>query len=90
VRNSFCFDSKDATPLGVISPREGVRDRDVDDVKVRKAFTVEIELEARATRRASIVVVVKRLMLGVVFVERTRGGGFEKEGVELQKHRPFE
>jgi len=59
VRNSFCFASKDATPLGVMSPNEGVRDRDVDDVNGRIALMAGIELEALATRRASIVLILR-------------------------------
>jgi len=54
-RNSFCFASKDATPLGVMSPIEGVRDSDVEDVNGLIAFAVVNELEALATRRASML-----------------------------------
>lgn len=50
--------SKAATPLGVTSPRAGVRESEAEEVvNVRRAFegVVARELEALAMRRVSIV-----------------------------------
>jgi hypothetical protein len=67
VRNSFCFASNDVTPCGVISPREGVRDKEADDVNGLIALTAGIEPEALATRRASIVIIVYVVVCGCLW-----------------------